>query len=249
MKKQEEELVRMTFLEHLAELRRRIIVWVVSFIIATLFSFFYREKLFRLILEPLYRAVPDSQKLMHFTNLIEPFVAYIKVSLIGGIVLSAPILIYEIWAFVAPGLYKKERIYGYFLLIFGSLLFIGGALFGFFVVFPYGFHFLLSFASEDMQQILTVREYLAFSTKLLLAFGIVFELPLFVLLLNLAGIVETKTLKNARRYVIIACFVVAAVLTPPDVVTQISLALPLIILYEISIWIGVMFERIKRIYD
>jgi sec-independent protein translocase protein TatC len=180
-----------------------------------------------------------------FTGLPEAFFTYLKVAFLAGLMLAAPVIIYEFWIFVAPGLYDKEKRLMLPIVFLSTFFFIGGALFGYFLVFPWGFKFFLGFASDTIRPMPSMKEYLGFSAKLLLAFGLVFELPLVITFLARLGVVSVDFLKKNRKYAILLFFVVAAILTPPDVVTQIMMALPLIILYEISIIGARIFGRKK----
>ena len=170
-----------------------------------------------------------------FTGLPEAFFTYLKVAFLSGIILATPIIFYEFWMFVAPGLYDKEKRLMFPIVFLSTLFFVGGAFFGYFIVFPYGFKFFLGFASETIRPLPSMREYLSFASKLLLAFGVVFELPLIITFLAKLGMVSVSFLKKNRKYAVLLFFVGAAILTPPDVVTQIMMALPLMVLYEISI--------------
>ena len=165
----------------------------------------------------------------------EAFFTYLKVSLLAGILLAVPVIMYEFWMFVAPGLYKNERRMLIPIALISSVFFVGGALFGYFIVFPYGFKFLLGFATETLRPLPSMKEYLSFATKLLLAFGFVFELPLVLTFLARLGLVSVSFLKRNRKYALLLFFAGSAILTPPDVVTQIMMSVPLMILYEISI--------------
>ena len=166
-----------------------------------------------------------------------------KMMNVQGIILASPIIIYQFWMFVAPGLYEKERGLLVPIVFLSTFFFVGGALFGYFIVFPFGFKFFLGFATDVIKPFPSMREYLSFSSKLLLAFGLVFELPLIVTFLAKLGIVNVPFLKKNRKYAILLFFVCAAIITPPDVVTQIMMALPLMVLYEISILGARMFGR------
>jgi sec-independent protein translocase protein TatC len=157
--------------------------------------------------------------------------------------LAAPVIIYQFWVFVAPGLYQKERSILLPIVVMSSFFFIGGSLFGYFIVFPFGFKFFLGFASETIRPLISMREYLSLSSKLLLAFGLAFELPLVITFLAKLGLVTVDFLKKNRKYAILLFFVAAAILTPPDVVTQVMLALPLMALYELSILGAKLFGK------
>ncbi len=225
---------KISFTGHLEELRKRLIVCFIAVGTGFAVSYGFKEKLFQILSRPLVSAMGASDRLI-FTGLSEAFFTYLKVAFLSGLMLSAPVILYQFWIFVAPGLYNKERRLLIPVVSLSSFFFIGGALFGYFVVFPFGFKFFLSFATETIQPLPSMREYLSFSSKLLLAFGLVFELPLIITFLARLGIVSVDFLKKNRKYAILLFFAGAAMLTPPDVVTQIMMALPLMVLYEISI--------------
>lgn len=225
---------RMTFTAHLEELRSRLVKCLIAIGIGFVGSYFFKEQFFQVLSRPLVKAMGDKGTMI-FTGIPEPFFVYLKVALVGGIFFTAPIIIYEIWAFVAPGLYVQEKRYVVPFVFFSSLLFLLGTLFAYYVVCPFGFRFLLGFAAHNIQPMLAIKEYFSFSTKLLLAFGFVFQLPLFIVFLSKAGIVTPETLSRQRKYVILLIFAVAAFLTPPDVATQFMMAGPLLALFEIGI--------------
>jgi len=154
---------------------------------------------------------------------------------VGGLLLASPVIFYQIWRFVAPGLYRHEKRVLLPFALLSSLFFLGGAAFGYFVVFPPAFAFLLGYSNDFLTPMPAVREYFTLCLKLLIAFGVVFELPIFMVLLARAGVVDVAFLRRNRRYAILLAFVIAAILTPPDVVSQLMMAGPIIILYEISI--------------
>ncbi len=239
-----EEADKLPLTEHLDELRKRLIRCLIAIFAGFVVAYIFKEKLFEVLTAPLIRAMRQGDTLI-FTGIPEAFFTYLKVSLLTGIFISAPVIIYQFWMFVAPGLYKHERKTMIPIIFVSSLFFMGGALFGYFVVFPIGFKFLLGFASETIQPLPSMREYLSFSSKLLMAFGIVFELPIVITFLARLGLVTVPFLKKNRKYAILIFFVGAALLTPPDVVTQTLLALPMMILYEISILGAYTFGRQK----
>ena len=225
---------KIPFTGHLEELRRRLIVCFIAVGIGFVLSYGFKEKLFQILTRPLISVMETGDKLI-FTGLPEAFFTYLKVAFLSGIILSTPILFYEFWMFVAPGLYNKEKRLMFPIVFLSTLFFVGGSFFGYFIVFPYGFKFFLGFASETIQPLPSMREYLSFASKLLLAFGVVFELPLVITFLAKLGMVSVSFLKKNRKYALLLFFVGAAILTPPDVVTQVMMALPLMVLYEISI--------------
>ena len=225
---------KIPFTGHLEELRRRLIVCFIAVGIGFVLSYGFKEKLFQILTRPLISVMKTGDKLI-FTGLPEAFFTYLKVAFLSGIILATPIIFYEFWMFVAPGLYNKEKRLMFPIVFLSTLFFVGGSFFGYFIVFPYGFKFFLGFASETIQPLPSMREYLSFASKLLLAFGVVFELPLIITFLAKLGMVSVSFLKKNRKYALLLFFVGAAILTPPDVVTQVMMALRLMVLYEISI--------------
>ncbi len=233
------------FLSHLEELRKRLVACAIAVGIGFVAAYFFKERLFELLVMPLKRVLPEGDKLI-FTNLPEMFFTYLKVSFVAGLLAAMPFIFYEIWMFVAPGLYQKEKKFLIPFVISSSILFVGGALFGYFVVFPFGFKFFMSFANEYIRPLPSVKQYFAFSTKLLLAFGLVFELPVATFFLTKMGLVTDVFLRKQRKFAILLIFVAAAILTPPDVITQIMMAGPLLALYEISILVSKLAGRKKE---
>lgn len=235
---------KLPFTGHLDELRKRLINCFIAIGIGFVASYAFKDKLFSILVHPLVSVMEAGDTLI-FTGLPEAFFTYLKVALLSGIMLAAPVIIYQFWMFVAPGLYKKERRMLIPIVFLSSVFFIGGSLFGYFVVFPWGFKFFLGFATETIRPLPSMKEYLSFSAKLLLAFGLVFELPLVLTFLARIGIVSVDFLKKNRKYALLIFFAGAAILTPPDVVTQIMMALPLMLLYEISIIGAKVFGKKK----
>jgi sec-independent protein translocase protein TatC len=236
---------KLPFTAHLEELRNRLVKCFIAVGVGFVISFGFKERLFQILVRPLMKVMQEGDTLI-FTGLPEAFFTYLKVSFLAGIMVASPVILYQFWMFVAPGLYDKERRMLMPIVVLSTFFFVGGALFGYFVVFPYGFKFFLGFATETIRPLPSMREYLSFSAKLLLAFGIVFEMPLVITFLARLGIVNVAFLKKNRKYAILLFFVGAAILTPPDVITQIMMALPLILLYEISIIGARIFGKKKR---
>ncbi|MBW1778114.1 MAG: twin-arginine translocase subunit TatC [Deltaproteobacteria bacterium] len=244
MAKAPSEEDKLPFTAHLEELRNRLIVCFIAVGVGFALSYSFKERLFHILTRPLIAVMQEGDKLV-FTGLPEAFFSYLKVAFLSGIMLAAPVIIYEFWMFVAPGLYHKEKRILLPIVFLSSLFFVGGALFGYFVVFPFGFQFFLSFATETIRPLPSMKEYLSFASKLLLAFGLVFELPLLLTFMSRLGLVSVAFLKKNRKYAFLLFFVMAAILTPPDVVTQVMMGLPMIVLYEISILGARLFERKK----
>ncbi len=233
---------KLPFTGHLDELRKRLISCFIAVGIGFVLSYAFKEYLFEILTLPLINVMGSGEKMI-FTGLPEAFFTYLKVALLSGLMLSAPIILYQFWLFVAPGLYDKERRLLMPIVILSTFFFIGGALFGYFIVFPWGFKFFLGFASETIRPLPSMKEYLSFSAKLLLAFGLVFEMPLVITFLAKLGLVSVDFLRKNRKYALLLFFVGAAILTPPDVVTQVMMAGPLMILYEISILGARIFQK------
>lgn len=260
----------MTFTQHLEELRTRLKYALIAVLIFVIIAYVFSDFLFVLLAQPLIKAWGDAglgSPKIHFANPIEPFFTYIKVSFIFGIFAASPVIFYNIWKFVAPGLYKNERRFVIPFTVGSAVCFIGGASFGYFMVFPYGFSFFLGFAQDNMgsmQEImggalkvsteqtfeltptLMMGEYFSLVWRMLLAFGVIFELPVVVLFLAMVGIVDYRQLWRFNRYFIILSFVAGAVLTPPDVITQIFMAAPLLVLYNLSILLAMIFGKRKE---
>ena len=232
------------FLGHLEELRKRLVFCAIAIGIGFGISYVFAKQLFAYLVLPLTRVLPDDSRLI-FTNLPEMFIAYIKVALVAGIILAIPVIFYQLWMFLAPALYQKEKKYIIPFVFFSSVLFTAGALFGYFVVFPYGFKFFVSFATDDIQALPSVKQYFSFAIRLLLAFGLVFEMPIVVLFLTKIGLITPDSMKKFRKFAILCSFILSAILTPPDVATQLMMALPIIILYEISIFLSKTMYRKK----
>ena len=233
------------FLSHLEELRKRLIVCAITVGVGFGIAYFFAERLFQLLVLPLQTVMPEDNYLI-FTNLPEMFFAHLKVAFIAAIMAAAPVIFYQIWMFVAPGLLKKEKRYMLPFVVSSTILFVGGALFGYFVVFPFGFKFFIGFSSEYVKALPSVKQYFSFSIKLLFAFGVVFELPVVIFFLTKIGLVTPRLLKQKRKYSILLAFVLSAILTPPDVITQCMMAAPLVILYEIGILVSGLAHRKKE---
>lgn len=233
---------KIPFTAHLEELRKRLITCFIAVGIGFALSYGFKEDLFQILTQPLITVMQEGETLI-YTGLPEAFFTFLKVSFLAGLMLASPVIIYQFWMFIAPGLYDREKRLLVPIVLLSSVFFVGGALFGYFIVFPYGFDFFLGFATETIRPMPSMKEYLSFSAKLLLAFGLVFELPLVITFLAKLGIVSVPFLKKNRKYALLLFFVGAAILTPPDVVTQVMMALPLMVLYEISILGARIFGR------
>jgi sec-independent protein translocase protein TatC len=234
----------MTFLEHLAELRKRLARSLFFLVIGVSVAYFYKERLLAFLSKPLriaYRTRGMGVPNLNFADPVDPFLSYLYLSLVGGFFLVAPLILYELWAFVAPGLYSREKRLAIPFVFFSSICFVGGAFFGYETVLPIGFDFFLGFAGEvggsglELRPVLMMEQYLAFTTRMLLAFGIVFELPLFITFLALAKVVNWWQLLKFSRWFLVIAVTVGAILTPPDVTSQLLMSVPLVGLYFLSI--------------
>lgn len=239
---------KLPFTAHLEELRSRLIKSFIAVGVGFLLSYGFKEKIFAILTAPLVQSMREGDHMI-YTNLPEAFFTFMKAAFISGILLASPILLYQFWMFVAPGLYDREKRLVLPILFLSTIFFAGGVLFAYLVVFPFGFEFFLSFTSDTIRPMPSMKEYLGFSSKLLLAFGLVFEMPLVITFLARLGIVSIPFLKRSRKYAVLLFFVIAAFLTPPDVVSQVLMALPMMLLYEISIVGARMFGRKKPVAE
>ncbi len=229
--------------EHLAELRTRLIRSIAAVAVGFCISYAFIEPIFAMLSRPLEKVLPPGTSLI-FTSYPEAFFTYLKLALVCGIFIASPFILYEIWAFVAPGLYEHEKKWALPFVVFSSIFFVGGALFGYIVVFPAAFNFLAGYAGRDLKLLPSVSEYFSLTIKLLLGFGAAFELPIFMVFMALIGLIDARMLRKNRKYALLIIFILAAVLTPtPDVVNQCLLAAPLLILYEISIFLVALIGK------
>jgi len=222
---------------HLGELRKRLIYSFLAIGVGFAISYAFIKQIVEILIHPLVQVLPHGSSLV-FTAVPEAFFTYFKAALLAGVFFSSPFILYQIWAFVSPGLYEREKKYVYPYLFVSSAFFLAGAVFCYFIVFPVIFRFFLSFASEEIRPLPAIKEYLTFTIKLLLAFGLLFQWPALILFLSRMGVVSAQVLSKNRKYAILAIFVAAAILTPPDLVSQLLLAGPLLAMYEGSIWMA-----------
>jgi sec-independent protein translocase protein TatC len=230
---------------HLEELRKRLIRCFIAVMAGFVVSYAFSSQIFDFLAAPMIRAMPKGSKFI-FTSPTEAFFTYMKVAFFTGLVMSAPVIFYQIWKFIMPGLYENERKFVIPFVLVATFFFFSGAAFGFLVVLPVGFQFFVSFVSPNIQVMPKMDEYLSFVMKFLLGFGCAFELPVIMFFLAKMGIVNAPMLRKNRKYAFLIVAIVAAILTPgPDVFSQCMLGVPLYILYELSIWVTAFVGKKK----
>ncbi|KFZ44709.1 preprotein translocase subunit TatC [Smithella sp. D17] len=235
----------MSLTEHLVELRKRLTNSLIALGIGFGVCYYYKDWIFDIVTRPLTQVLPKNSYLV-YTGLTEAFFTYMKVAFFASLIITSPFILYQIWKFIVPGLLPKERKYVVPFVISSSLLFITGVLFGYFVALPPAFKFFVSFNNQYLQAMLSFKDYLSLFVTFLLGFGVSFELPIFMFFLAKLGIVNAKMLSKQRRYAILVIFVVAAILTPsPDALSQVLMAIPLMFLYEVSIFVVKFAEKKK----
>jgi len=237
---------RLPLTQHLAELRTRIVRILVVWIIFTALAWNYSELIFSYLLDPAVAALSEGERTLQAIAPTEIFFTYLKCAVLAGFVMALPVVFWQIWAFVAPGLYTSERKAIVPFVVVSSLLFGGGAIFGHVMVFPLMFDFFTQFDSDFVESAWTMREVFNLTTRLFLAFGVAFELPVLVFFLSVTGIVDAHTLLKGTPYAILGVFVAAAILTPPDWVSQIFLAIPMVGLYLLGVGVAYAFGGSKR---
>jgi sec-independent protein translocase protein TatC len=235
---------------HLEELRKRLMIAAGAWLVAFLGCYSIAEQLFERISEPVRQALPEGSSLV-FISATEPFFTLLKVAALAGLVVAFPIIIWQVWGFIAPGLYAHEKKYVIPFVILSSACFGCGTYFGFTLVFPMVFSFLVQYGTGvgGINAMLSMGAYLTLASRLLIAFGLVFELPIVIFFLARMGIVDHKWLAKNRKFALLLAFVMGAVLTPPDLFSQTSIALPFIILYEVGIVVARLFGKKKVVEE
>lgn len=234
-----------TFIAHLIELRDRLLHMVAGFLLVFICLFPFANKLYSLLAQPLLSRLPAGGKLIA-TAVTTPFFVPMKVAMLAAVVLSLPYTLYQAWSFIAPGLYAHERRFVLPLVVTSTLLFLTGMAFAYFLVFPVIFGFIVGIAPAGVAVMTDIGNYLDFVITLFLAFGLAFEVPVVVVVLVRMGIVSVQVLQEVRSYVIVGAFVIGAIFTPPDVVSQIMLAMPLWLLYEAGILAARLMDRNRQ---
>jgi len=222
---------------HLEELRKRLGISVITVLVMFFVMFSYWQPILEWMTAPLTAVLPKGSSVV-FTKLQEPFFTALKVAFFTGFIASLPIIFWQLWLFVAPGLYDHEKKYVLPFVLGATVMFISGGAFAYYVVVPFGFTFLVNFGSQLFTALPSIGEYVSFFTKLIFGFGLAFELPVITFFLASIGLITDKTLKEFFRYALVIIFLVSALLTPPDVLTQFLMAGPMILLYTLSIYIA-----------
>jgi sec-independent protein translocase protein TatC len=231
---------KMPVTEHLEELRARLIKIVVAVLVVTVASYFFRRTIIEFLQVPIKKVLHDEP--LRFFSLMEPFIVHIKVSVYAGIFFSVPVILYQLWMFISPGLLSKERKYLLPFIFLGSVFFLLGASLCYFIILPYGTQFFINF-DPGLQSTINISSYLSFCIRLIMVFGFVFQLPLILVLLSKIGLITSKRLSTSRKYAYLLFFVGGAILTPPDPLTQSLMAIPLILMYELSVVLTRIFGR------
>jgi sec-independent protein translocase protein TatC len=237
-----EPLAEGTLISHLIELRQRLLKAVVAVFLCFIPCAIFSDKLFTLVALPLIKKMPEGTSMIA-TSLISPFMAPLKLALFVALFIAMPYVLFQVWAFVAPGLYKREKRFAIPLMVSSILLFYAGVAFAYFVVFPLMFSFLTTTAPAGVQVMTDITNYLDFVLLLFFAFGIAFEMPVATVLLAATGLVRVETMAKNRGYVLLGIFVIAAFLTPPDALSQTAMAVPMWLLYEVGIILSRLLLR------
>jgi len=245
MSEEPEKLVEGTLISHLLELRDRLIRAIIAVAVAFLPCMFYSNQIFTFVATPLKEKLPKGTQLIA-TTVMSPFTTPFKLSLFVALFLAMPVVIYQLWAFVAPGLYRHEKRFAVPLLVSSIVLFYTGVVFAYFFVFPVMFQFFAATTPHGVAMMTDISAYLDFVLTMFLAFGAAFEVPVAVVLLVLTGVVKLEKLKENRGYVLIGIFIVAALLTPPDAVSQCIMAIPMYLLYEGGLLMARILSKMRR---
>lgn len=226
---------------HIADLRKRLVNSVISLVIAFFACFFFYEPILEWMKIPVEAVLPPNSHMVA-VEIQEVFFTALKVAFFSGFILSLPVIFWQLWLFLSPGLYDHEKKLVFPFVFFATLMFLIGASFAYYVVVPFGFEFLINFGSTVVTVLPSIGKYVGFFTKLLFGFGVAFELPVITFFLAKIGLVDDKMLKDFFKYAVVLIFILASLLTPPDVVTQFLMAGPLILLYIVSIYIAKVFN-------
>jgi sec-independent protein translocase protein TatC len=236
---------RLSVISHLEELRSRLVKASIATLVGFGICYWQVEPIFHWIVKPLRAVTPDSPLVM--LKLTEAFMTYLKLALWSGLLVASPVVLYQIWAFIAPGLYRHEKRLVAPLVVASTVLFVLGAAFTYYLVLPFAFKYLiLEFATGDVKATLSMSSYVSSTCIFMATFGLIFQIPLLMMLLARLGIIKGATLARNRKYVLLGSFVVGAVLSPPDIFSQTMVSVPLFLLFEVSIWIIRIQDLMKR---
>lgn len=233
----------MSLVEHLIELRVRVVRALFGIVIGTCVALYFSEQIFAILRAPVMPYLKTTG--LVFTAPMDKFMAHVKVACFAGLIGTTPWWFYQVWKFISPGLYLKERRYALAFISAGSIFFIAGCLFAYFIALPAAFEFLFTFGGTEDQAMITIGEYLSFLVVTILMFGVSFEIPLVIVILGMLGIVTAKFLRKQRRYAVVLLAILSAVLTPPDAVSMMMMLVPMLIFYELSIFVVIFFEKKK----
>ena len=232
----------MGLMDHLSELRGRLVRCCLAVMVGFIACWAVVDPIFDALVAPLLSVLPDGSHAI-YTTLPEGFFTRMHIAFVAGVFVSSPAIFYQVWAFIAPGLYEEEKRSIIPVAVMSAFFFISGGAFCYFVVFPNAFAFFMSYATDTIVAMPKISDYLSFVLKLILAFGLVFEMPLFAFFLARMGIITAELMRRVRRYAILGIFIVAAILSPPDVVSQLLMAAPMLVLYEVSIFVAAGFGK------
>ncbi|MBS3819590.1 twin-arginine translocase subunit TatC [bacterium] len=245
MRKERKTPDEMTFLEHLQDLRKRLFYSILAIVVGVIPAWFFSKDLYRILSLPVTQYLPEGTKLT-FTSLTAPFMLYIKVSFLAAIFFTSPFVFLQLWYFVSPGLFSKERKYVVPFVLFTSFFFILGGVFGYFVVFPWACRFFLGMGA-DFEPIITVDAYFSLAIRVLLGIALVFELPTLVFFLSRLGLITSRWMIKNFKYAVLVVFIIAAIITPtPDMITQSIIAFPMLGLYGLGILIAIVFGKKRK---
>ncbi len=233
--------IHMTLIEHLTELRSRLVKAAYACVAGMLICYNFSDVIFNWVRAPIAKYLPMGG--LVFTAPADKFIAHIKISFFGGLILSCPFWLYQVWKFIAPGLYSREKKYSLAFILSGASLFGLGIVFAYYVVFPMAFHFLMGYGGDIDKPMITIDMYLSFFVTTTLMFGLAFEMPLAIVILVAMGIVSSRFLRDKRRYAVVVMAIISGIITPPDLLSMLMMLVPMVLLYEISVWIVYFLEK------
>ena len=235
----------MSLFDHLDELRKRIMYSLVGLVVTFVPCWIYVQEIFDFLERPILKLLPEGQKLA-FLGVTDPFILYFKVAALAAVFLASPFLLFQLWAFIAPGLYRKEKLYAVPFVFFATLFFLAGGAFAYYIAFPFAVQFLLALG-QHFQAVITIERYFGFLLTVILGLGLMFELPIVILLLAIVGIVTPRFLVKYFRHAVVIIFIVAAIITPtPDVVNLCLFAVPAILLYILGVVGAFVVDRMRK---